>query len=218
MSLMGRQIVDFAIWLLFHRIHPNIYRPPHLLCHGYQRAHAPGKINQNHGAMASIPGVVSHFPNSHVSTIKNTVWADVLSLLGKEGERIMLDLILKSGIFIAVQSGRGNYYQLSGKCHCRVCPNGGLFFMSIGTPLTELQPRSVIGSFRKPQEPKPSANFQPLSNPASILRKALKSSAAIIFVRNRMFYARAALNAKGKVQFGFRHIRRLQEGGHILQY
>ena len=34
-----------------------------------------------------------------------------------------------------------------------------------------------------------------------------KSPAAIIFVRNRMFYARAALNAKGKVTFGLRHIR-----------
>ena len=215
---MGRQIVDFAIWLLFYRIHQNIYRPPHLLCHGYQRAHGPGKINQNHGAMASIPGVVSHFPNSHVSSMKNTVWADVLSLLGKEGERIMLDLILKSGIFIAVQSGRGNYYQLSGKCQGSVCPNGGLFSMSIGTPLTELQPRSVIRSLRKPQELKTSTNIQPLSNPAPNLCKALKSSAAIIFVRNRMFYARAALNAKGKVQFGLRHIRRLQESGHILQY
>ena len=30
---------------------------------------------------------------------------------------------------------------------------------------------------------------------------------AITFVRNRMFYARAALNAKGMVQFGLRHIR-----------
>lgn len=34
-----------------------------------------------------------------------------------------------------------------------------------------------------------------------------KTPAAITFVRNRMFYARAALNAKGKVTFGLRHIR-----------
>lgn len=34
-----------------------------------------------------------------------------------------------------------------------------------------------------------------------------KSPAAISFVRNRMFYARAALNAKGGVTFGLRHIR-----------
>lgn len=116
MPLTFRQIVDFAIWLLFYRLHRNIYRPPHLFCHGYRRAHAPGKINEDHGAMASIPGVVSHYPNSHVSTLKNTLWADVLGLLGKEGERIMLDLILEFGIYVAVESGRENYYQLCGKC------------------------------------------------------------------------------------------------------
>ena len=78
--------------------------------------------------MASIPGVVSHYPNSLVSTLKNSLWADVLGLLGKEGERIMLDLILKAGIFVAVESGRDNYYQLCGKCRNRFCVNGHLIF------------------------------------------------------------------------------------------
>ncbi|KAL8935567.1 MAG: hypothetical protein Q9211_004632 [Gyalolechia sp. 1 TL-2023] len=40
------------------------------------------------------------------------------------------------------------------------------------------------------------------SRPTSVLR----SPASIRFVRNRIFYARAALNAKGKVRFGLRHI------------
>lgn len=40
-------------------------------------------------------------------------------------------------------------------------------------------------------------------------KTAIKSPSAITFVRNRMFYARAVLNAKGKVRFGLRHIRRL---------
>lgn len=31
----------------------------------------------------------------------------------------------------------------------------------------------------------------------------------IVLVRNRMLYARAVLNAKGQVQFGLRHIRKL---------
>lgn len=35
----------------------------------------------------------------------------------------------------------------------------------------------------------------------------IHSLAAINFVRSRMFYARAALNARGKVTFGLRHIR-----------
>ena len=34
-----------------------------------------------------------------------------------------------------------------------------------------------------------------------------KSPGGISFIRNRMFYARAALNAKGGVSFGLRHIR-----------
>lgn len=92
--------------------------------------------------------------------------------------------------------------------------------MSIGTPLTELQARSAITSLPKPQEPKASASFQALFNPAANPQKTLKSPATIIFVRNRMFYARAALNAKGKVRFGLRHIRKRQENarnGRVLQ-
>ena len=36
----------------------------------------------------------------------------------------------------------------------------------------------------------------------------LHTPASIVFVRNRMLYARAALNAQGGVRFGFRHIRK----------
>lgn len=38
-------------------------------------------------------------------------------------------------------------------------------------------------------------------------RAAEKSPSEIGFVRSRMLYARAALNARGLVQFGLRHIR-----------
>lgn len=78
--------------------------------------------------MANIPGVVSHYPNSHVSTLKNNLWADVLGLLGMEGERIMIDLILKFGIFVAVESGKENYYQLCGKCQSRAYLDSRLIF------------------------------------------------------------------------------------------
>lgn len=94
-------------------------RPLHLLCHGYQRAHAPRKINEDHGAMAGIPGIVSHYPNSQVSSLKNGAWADVLGLLGKEGERIILDVLLNCGMFFAVESGKNNYYQICGECRVR---------------------------------------------------------------------------------------------------
>ena len=47
-------------------------------------------------------------------------------------------------------------------------------------------------------------------NPKSgriVPRDDAKRPAEISFVRSRMFYARAALNARGNVTFGLRHIR-----------
>lgn len=37
--------------------------------------------------------------------------------------------------------------------------------------------------------------------------KMVNTPARITFVRNRMLYARAAVNAKGTIKFGLRHIR-----------
>lgn len=37
----------------------------------------------------------------------------------------------------------------------------------------------------------------------------VKTMSEIIFVRNRMLYARASLNAHGVVHFGLRHIRKI---------
>ncbi|KAI1262968.1 hypothetical protein F5Y18DRAFT_138184 [Xylariaceae sp. FL1019] len=49
---------------------------------------------------------------------------------------------------------------------------------------------------------------KPLSNVCSFGTKSIevKSNSEVVFVRNRMFYARPALNARGQVQFGLRHI------------
>lgn len=38
----------------------------------------------------------------------------MLALLGQSGERLMLDLLMDCSVFVAVQAGFGNYYQLSG--------------------------------------------------------------------------------------------------------
>ena len=108
-------LVDFAIWLLFHKIHRHAHRPPHMLCHGFQRASNPRQTNEDHCAIAGIPGVVSHYPNANVNALKGSPWTETLSLLGKEGDRIVLDLILDCGIFLAGDEGLGNYYQLSGR-------------------------------------------------------------------------------------------------------
>lgn len=64
----------------------------------------------------------------------------------------------------------------------------------IGTPIYEcepLVPQAASASLKKTSEP-----FE-------------RRPAEILFVRNRMLYARAALNARGLVHFGLRHIRKL---------
>lgn len=80
--------------------------------------------------------------------------------------------------------------------------------MDIGIPLTELQALPVTERFSKPQESHQSTETAGPSKTNVSVQKTIKSPAAITFVRNRMFYARAALNAKGTVRVGLRHIRK----------
>lgn len=70
--------------------------------------------------MANIPGIVSRYPNGYVSTLKNETWAQIFALLGRKGDQIMLDLILGSAIFVSVESGNHNYYQLCGRYYLGV--------------------------------------------------------------------------------------------------
>ena len=64
--------------------------------------------------MAGIPGLVSLYPNAQVATLKDATWSSLLKRLGKAGVQIMLDLILDCGLFVEVEVGRDNFYQLSG--------------------------------------------------------------------------------------------------------
>lgn len=84
-----------------------------MLCHGYQRTNGP-LAGDDHGTLPGIPGIVLHYPNSHVGTLKSRPWTNLLNLLGKDGEKIMLELILDCAIYAAVEKGLDNYYQLSG--------------------------------------------------------------------------------------------------------
>lgn len=59
--------------------------------------------------------MVSDQTNSHVTSMKASPWPQVLALMGKEGEKVMIDLVLETGIFPALAGGQGTYYQLSGK-------------------------------------------------------------------------------------------------------
>ena len=113
-STSQSDLVDFAIWLLFHRVHRHAHRPSHILCHGYQRARNPKRDNEDHCAVAGIPGIISHYPNPNVDNLKDTSWIKVLDLLGDGGDRIMLGIILDCAVFAPVEGGRGNYSQLSG--------------------------------------------------------------------------------------------------------
>ncbi|KAL8680445.1 MAG: hypothetical protein Q9186_003343 [Xanthomendoza sp. 1 TL-2023] len=200
------EIVDFAIWLLFHRIHRQAYKPMHMLCHGYQRRAAPMFNNEQEG-LKGIPGVALHYPNSHVATLKRRPWSDLLNLLGKDGEQIMLDLLLECAIYAGVENGKGNFYQLS------------------GVPLSELQPMAISQPNIMNAGTDETSKSRVENKVTSKL--ACKSPSAITLVRNRMFYARAALNAKGKVRFGLRHIHVLNRysdpqnplhTAHVMKY
>ena len=186
------ELIDFAIWLLFHRSYRRSHRPSHMLCHGYQRARGPRPADDDLCAVAGIPGIVSHYPNSNVSILKGAEWNDVLNLLGKDGEKVMLDMIMRCGIFVMVGNGRGNFFQLS------------------GIPITDLEILKPTQCITKSLQQRPK-----LAEECKVPDTALRSPheprtpASICFVRNRMFYARAALNAKGKVTFGLRHIHAL---------
>ena len=113
-SACQSDLINFAIWHLFHRIHRHIHRPPHMLCHGYQRANDSTKSHEDHGALGGIPGIVSHYPNESVNTMKSASWIEVHKLLGHGGDRIMLDLLLYYGLYTEVDGGRANYSQISG--------------------------------------------------------------------------------------------------------
>ena len=89
-------------------------RLPHLLCQGFRKEGNTRCMNQDGNFTSAIPGVVSAYPNSHVTNMKSSPWPRVLGVLGKEGEKIMIDLLLDCGIFTAIESSRGSYHQLSG--------------------------------------------------------------------------------------------------------
>lgn len=116
--LTAAQIVDFAIWTTFSKISSPNSRAKHLLCQGFRKDVSARSVHRGEIATSAIPGVISTYPNHHVAAMKASPWPEVLALMGKEGERMMIDLILDCGIFLAIESGRGSYHQLSGQSIC----------------------------------------------------------------------------------------------------
>lgn len=97
------------IWKLFNHSNGSYQKPEHLLTHGFQRP-----FNGPNVQHTSIPGIVSQFPNQNVRVLKEGAWAEVLGLLGSNGEEIMLRLLFDCGLFAAIDARKGIYYQLSG--------------------------------------------------------------------------------------------------------
>ncbi|KAM3433002.1 hypothetical protein MY4824_006262 [Beauveria thailandica] len=102
------EIVDFVIWLLFSRDKSSFSGPKHLLCDGYRR-------NANQKAdLENIPGVFIRYPNDQVASLKASPWPQLLALLGQSGEKIMINMLVDCSIFVAIEPGWNNFYQISG--------------------------------------------------------------------------------------------------------
>ena len=79
---------------------------------------------------------------------------------------------------------------------------------NVGTPLTDLPTLIFSKSSPVSKAVKPSASdLAEGMKLRNVSQSTVNSPATMNFVRNRMFYARPALNAKGRVTFGLRHIR-----------
>ena len=177
------QTVDFVIWLLFRR--STSHKPSHLLCHGFQRGANTNRANNAESdPTSSIPGLVARSSNSHVRTLKEPVWCRLHALLGQGGDRMIMDMLLEAALFCPVEGGTGNFYQLS------------------GIPISDVKPEQKHSDHEVQGKVDPATKGLPTHHCSE-----QRSPSSITFVRSRMLYAKAALNAKGGVRFGMRHIR-----------
>lgn len=78
-------------------------RPHHLLSDGFRKQ------------SGSLQGVYSVYPNERVAALKQTPWPELFSLLGRAGEKMMINMLLDCAIFIPIEVGQSSYYQLSGQ-------------------------------------------------------------------------------------------------------
>lgn len=84
----------------------------------------------------------------------------------------------------------------------------GIADQSAGEPLGELKPFTQLLPVTKPVVATTEKKDMS-SAPSAAISASVRTPGNIVFVRNRILYARAALNAKGGVAFGLRHIRRV---------
>ncbi|TID27305.1 telomerase reverse transcriptase [Venturia nashicola] len=198
------EAVYFVVWLLFRRHQPPA-KPQHLLCQGFERlsgATAQSGIKEN--AIAGIPGVVYQHANKHVQALTSSPWCSLLSLLGRGGDLIMVDLLLESCLFVPAVDGAITLSQLS------------------GYPLTTIPTIPVETTIKLSTE----GNDAPKMNSRHHDPNVRKPS-EIRIVRNRMYYSKPAFTSRGCVKLGMHPIHVLnrcqnlddvQETVHIMKY
>ena len=184
------ELVDVAICLLFYRVYRQTKWPPHLLCYGYWRGRGSQQAGGEMCAVTGITGLTSHYPNNNVTIMKGALWNNVLEMLGKDGEQVMLKMMVHCGIFTRVENGQGNLYQSCG------IPMSDLNVLTPAERSTKTAQPQVKDKGRAPEFDVDTAEVP-------------RSPASIHFVRYRMFYSRGALNIKGKVMFGLRRMHAL---------
>ncbi|GAB7337712.1 hypothetical protein MBLNU457_g2995t1 [Dothideomycetes sp. NU457] len=151
-----------------------------------------------------IPGLVTAHPNQYFEKLKTTPWTQLSTILGKNGDKILIRLFQECGIYVPLSATNGSLNQVSGKPLCDLSP---------------LQPGpSRIGS---PSLQEPAVN----RSPSPVSRKPTTWN-DIRFVRHRILYGRPAYTATGRVSFGHRpiHVMNRQPDDdtesvrHLLKY
>lgn len=107
------EVLDFVIWLLFRRSQPPS-KPQHLLSQGFDRLAAKGQHGLNLSAVPGIPGIICRYSNPHIALVVSSAWCTLLSLLGKGGDIIMVDLLLESCLFLPAGDNTRSLRQFSG--------------------------------------------------------------------------------------------------------
>lgn len=209
--------MDYVISALFNRSGFSYQKPKHILAHGFQRAN--GLQATTRTLACSLRGIVARFPNKNVQSLKRAPWTDVLGLLGSNGEDIITSLLFDCGIFTAIDSRKGIYYQLSGKSCIHGLANDYLC-TNAGIPLSDLEPmNNPVGTQplnAKVAHPTKSSSSRPVevdgnlsaqSKPEGGTNDISKPNSVVLF-RRRMLYARPAFDAKGQVQSGLSNRRK----------
>lgn len=96
----------------------------------------------------------------------------------------MMNMLTDCALFRPVDNTLANYYQLS------------------GPPISDLE---IHPDMRAPSSDIPPVKAK--SNQTADRTGEGRTPCKVAFVRSRMLYAKPALNAKGDVRFGLRHIR-----------